>query len=99
MVCYICDDLNDLVGKEAVRGQVGFDVHVKLAQSFGKLGKGSAASGFECYGPSIAGEARRNILEFGKENAIDRFGILIDGIAALTIDFIGVLLLRGADRC
>ena len=99
MICYVCDDFDDLVGKEAVRSQVGFDVHVELAQSFSKLGEGSAASGFECYSPVMMGEAHRNILKFSKENAIDSFGILIDGIAALTIDFIGIFLLRGADRC
>ncbi len=65
MMCYVCDDLDNLVSKEAVPGQVGFDVHVELAQGFGELGKGSAAGGSKCYGPIVTGKARRNILEFG----------------------------------
>ena len=95
----ICDDLNDLVGKEAVRGQIGSDMCAEFAQSLGKLCESSAARGLECYVPVITGKAQRDVLKFGQENASDRFGILIDGIAAMSIEFIGLLLPRGADRC
>ena len=99
MLGYARDDLDDLVSEEAVGDQVGFDVSVELAQGLGELGEGSATGGFECYCPIILGEAGGNVLEFGEEDAIYRFGILVDGIAALTIELVGMLLLRGADGC